>query len=113
MNFATLTPGDNTLECTDNGAEGELKRALMAVGNQTEQRPKPLTKNEELGLCWRILSYALHSGEQSTRPPNYSSSQWVELYSLHCTVGFKLLLIIHTTITMTIYIIQSQYISFQ
>ena len=44
MNFATLTLGDNSSECTDNGAEGEHKRALMAAGNQTKHKPKTLDK---------------------------------------------------------------------
>ena len=44
----------------------------MAAVNQTEQRPKPSTKNEELGLRWRLLIYALHDGKRSTCPPNYS-----------------------------------------
>ena len=44
----------------------------MAAVNHTEQRPKPSTKNEELGLRWRILIYALHGGKHSKFPPNYS-----------------------------------------
>ena len=44
----------------------------MAAVNQTEQRPKPSTNNEELGLRWRILIYALCGGKRSTCPPNYS-----------------------------------------
>ena len=61
-----------TLHYTDIGAGDEHKRALMAIANQIEQGPKTLTNNDELGLCWRLLSYSLHSGEQSTCPPNYS-----------------------------------------
>ena len=38
----------------------------MAAANQTEQRPKPSTKNEELGLHWRFLNQALHGGGCST-----------------------------------------------
>ena len=100
MNFATLTLGDNASECTDNGVEGELKRALMAAGNQAKQRPKPLTKNEELGLCWRLLSYALHGGEQSMCPPNYSIHNGSNDIVSTAQSGFKLLLIIYTMITM-------------
>ena len=44
----------------------------MAVVNQTEQRPKPSTKNEELGLRCELLSYALHDGGRSMCPPDYS-----------------------------------------
>ena len=44
----------------------------MAAVNQIEQRPKPSTKNEELGLRCDILSYALHGGGYSTFPPDYS-----------------------------------------
>ena len=44
----------------------------MAVVNQIEQRPKPSTKNEELGLHYELLSYALHGGGRSTCPPDYS-----------------------------------------
>ena len=44
----------------------------MAAVNQTEQGPKPSTKNKELGLLWRFLNHAMHGGEQSMCPPNYS-----------------------------------------
>ena len=60
------------LHYTQDGAGDEHKQALMAIVNQTEQRPKPSTKNEELGLQWRLLIYALHGGKHSTCPPNYS-----------------------------------------
>ena len=43
----------------------------MAVVNQKKQRPKPSTKNEELGLCWRFLNQALHGGGCSTYPQIY------------------------------------------
>ena len=44
----------------------------MATANQTEQRPKPSTKNEDLGLCWRLLNHALHDGGCSTYPQIYA-----------------------------------------
>ena len=44
----------------------------MAAVNQTEQRPKPSTKKEELGLRYELLSYALHGGGRTTCPPDYS-----------------------------------------
>ena len=44
----------------------------MAIVNQTEQRPKPSMKNEELGLRCELLSYALHGGGRSTCPLDYS-----------------------------------------
>ena len=43
----------------------------MAAANQTEQRPKPSTNNEELGLCWRFLKPALHGGGCSMYPQIY------------------------------------------
>ena len=43
----------------------------MAAVNQTKQRPKPSTKNEDLGLRWRFLNHALHSGGCSTYPQIY------------------------------------------
>ena len=44
----------------------------MAAVNQTVQRPKPSTKNEELGLRWRLLNHALHGGGCYTYPQIYS-----------------------------------------
>ena len=43
----------------------------MAAVNQTEQRPKPSTKNEEGGVRWRLLIHAVHGGGCSTYPQNY------------------------------------------
>ena len=44
----------------------------MATVNPTVQRPKPSTKNEELGLRWRLLNHALHGGGCSMYPQIYS-----------------------------------------
>ena len=44
----------------------------MVAVNQTVQIPKPLTKNEELWLRWRLLNHALHGGRCSTYPQIYS-----------------------------------------
>ena len=44
----------------------------MAAVNQTMRRPKPSTKNEELGLHWRLLNHALHGGGCSMYPQIYS-----------------------------------------
>ena len=44
----------------------------MAIVNQIVQRPKPSTKNEELGLRWRLLNHALHGSGCSTYPQIYS-----------------------------------------
>ena len=44
----------------------------MAAVNQTEQRQKPSTKNEDLGLRCELLSYSLHGGGRSTCSPDYS-----------------------------------------
>ena len=49
VDFTTLTLGDNTSECIDSEVEGEHKRSLMAIGNQTKHRPIPSTKNEKQG----------------------------------------------------------------
>ena len=43
----------------------------MAAVNQTKQRSKPSTKNEDLGLRWRFLNQALHGGGCSTYPQIY------------------------------------------
>ena len=43
----------------------------MATVNQTKQRPRPSTKNEDLGLCWRFLNQALHGGGCSMYPQIY------------------------------------------
>ena len=64
--------------------------------------------NEDLGLRWRLLNHALHGGECSTCPKNLSSPQWVKFYSLHCTFGTKLLLIIFTMIKLIIFYTKSK-----
>ena len=72
-------------------------------------KTKTLNEKLEVGLCDELISYAMHGVKRSTCAPNYSSPQWVKLYSLHCTVGIKLLLIIYTMITMIIYYAKSKH----
>ena len=73
-------------------------------GRRKPKRAKTKTLDKEWGV--RVALEAFKScivrWWRFHVPTNLSSPQWVELYSLHCTVGIKLLLIIYTMIIMII-----------
>ena len=63
----------------------------MAAVNQTEKGPNPSTKNKELGLLWRFLNHAMHGGEQSTFPQNYSIQNGLNDIVSTALLGFQII----------------------